>query len=135
MWQSGTGPLDWATGVVLPLFKKGGKRVCSSYRGIALHSLPGKVYASVLERRIWLTVKPQIQEDVISSEIFSHEEFLRSQIFPVTYKEYQMVINAIPSGILQLIKGPSERQETKKVDFTFFNNCINIMSHHCNNKH
>ncbi|KAI3360198.1 hypothetical protein L3Q82_014517, partial [Scortum barcoo] len=40
------------TGVVVPLFKKGDRRVCSNYRGITLLSLPGKVYARVLERRI-----------------------------------------------------------------------------------
>ncbi|KAK3511395.1 hypothetical protein QTP70_007230 [Hemibagrus guttatus] len=44
-WRSGTVPLDWATGVVVPLFKKGDRRVCSSYRGITLLSLPGKVYS------------------------------------------------------------------------------------------
>ncbi|KAK3554501.1 hypothetical protein QTP70_024406, partial [Hemibagrus guttatus] len=51
-WQSGTVPLDWATGVVVPLFKKGDRRVCSNYRGITLLSLPGKVYSRVLERRV-----------------------------------------------------------------------------------
>ncbi|KAK3512519.1 hypothetical protein QTP70_015647, partial [Hemibagrus guttatus] len=51
-WQSGTVPLDWVTGVVVPLFKKGDWRVCSNYRGITLLSLPGKVYSKVLERRV-----------------------------------------------------------------------------------
>ncbi|KAK3517356.1 hypothetical protein QTP70_004695 [Hemibagrus guttatus] len=51
-WQSGTVPLDWATGVVVPLFKKGDRRVCSNYRGITLLSLPGKLYSRVLERRV-----------------------------------------------------------------------------------
>ncbi|XDV31040.1 hypothetical protein PO909_033817 [Leuciscus waleckii] len=51
-WQSGTVPLGWQTGVVVPLFKKGDRRVCSNYRGITLISLHGKVYARVLERRI-----------------------------------------------------------------------------------
>ncbi|KAK3521648.1 hypothetical protein QTP70_014696, partial [Hemibagrus guttatus] len=51
-WRSGTVPLDWATRVVVPLFKKGDQRVCSNYRGITLLSLPGKVYSRVLERRV-----------------------------------------------------------------------------------
>ncbi|KAK3561572.1 hypothetical protein QTP86_010655 [Hemibagrus guttatus] len=51
-WRSGTVPLDWVTGVVVPLFKKGDCRVCSNYRGITLLSLPGKVYSRVLERRV-----------------------------------------------------------------------------------
>ncbi|KAK3545105.1 hypothetical protein QTP70_000615 [Hemibagrus guttatus] len=62
-WRSGTVPLDWATGVVAPLFKKGDQRVCSNYRGITLLSLPGKVYSRVLERRVRPLVKPRIQEE------------------------------------------------------------------------
>ncbi|KAK3510818.1 hypothetical protein QTP70_022736 [Hemibagrus guttatus] len=62
-WRSGTVPLDWATGVVVPLFKKGDRRVCSNYRGITLLSLPGKVYSRVLERRIRPLVEPRIQEE------------------------------------------------------------------------
>ncbi|TWW75358.1 hypothetical protein D4764_13G0000200 [Takifugu flavidus] len=40
VWTSGAVPLDWQTGVVVPLFKKGDRRVCSNYRGITLLSLP-----------------------------------------------------------------------------------------------
>ncbi|XP_065326048.1 NACHT, LRR and PYD domains-containing protein 1a allele 5-like [Pelmatolapia mariae] len=49
--RSGAVPLDWQTGVVVPIFKKGDRRVFSNYSGITLLSLPGKVYARVLERR------------------------------------------------------------------------------------
>ncbi|TWW73510.1 hypothetical protein D4764_15G0009040 [Takifugu flavidus] len=42
-WTSGAVPLDWQTGVVVPLFKKGDRRVCSNYRGITLLSLPDDV--------------------------------------------------------------------------------------------
>uniref|UniRef100_A0A3B4FLA9 Reverse transcriptase domain-containing protein n=1 Tax=Pundamilia nyererei TaxID=303518 RepID=A0A3B4FLA9_9CICH len=62
-WRSGAVPLDWQTGVVVPIFKKGDRRVCSNYRGITLLSLPGKVYARVLERRVRPLVKPRIQEE------------------------------------------------------------------------
>ncbi|KAK3561961.1 hypothetical protein QTP86_019076, partial [Hemibagrus guttatus] len=62
-WRSGTVPLDWVTGVVVPLFKKGDRRVCSNYRGITLLSLPGKVYSRVLERRVRPLVEPRIQEE------------------------------------------------------------------------
>ncbi|KAI3361957.1 hypothetical protein L3Q82_012310, partial [Scortum barcoo] len=55
---------DSASGVANRLFKKGDWRVCS-YRVITLPSLPGKVYARVLERRIQPIgpVEPQIQEE------------------------------------------------------------------------
>jgi len=50
--RSGTVPLEWQTGVVFPIFKKGERRMCSNYRGITLLSLPGNVYSRVLERRL-----------------------------------------------------------------------------------
>ncbi|TWW59155.1 hypothetical protein D4764_06G0006850 [Takifugu flavidus] len=56
-------PLDWQTGVVVPLFKKGDQRVWSNYRGITLLSLPGKVYSGVQERRVRQIVEPRIQEE------------------------------------------------------------------------
>ncbi|KAK3526236.1 hypothetical protein QTP70_018714 [Hemibagrus guttatus] len=63
VWRSGTVPLDWAIGVVVPLFKKGDRRVCSNYRAITLLSLPGKVYSRVLERRVRQLVEPWIQAE------------------------------------------------------------------------
>uniref|UniRef100_A0A8C6P1M8 Reverse transcriptase domain-containing protein n=1 Tax=Nothobranchius furzeri TaxID=105023 RepID=A0A8C6P1M8_NOTFU len=62
-WTLGAVPLDWQTGVVVPLFKKGGSRVCSNYSEITLLNLPGKVYSGVLERRVHRIVEPQIQEE------------------------------------------------------------------------
>uniref|UniRef100_A0A8C6P9E0 Reverse transcriptase domain-containing protein n=1 Tax=Nothobranchius furzeri TaxID=105023 RepID=A0A8C6P9E0_NOTFU len=62
-WTSGAVPLDWQTGVVVPLFKKGGCRVCSSHRGITLLSLSGKVYSGFLERKVCRIIEPHIQEE------------------------------------------------------------------------
>ncbi|KAK0151566.1 putative uncharacterized transposon-derived protein F52C9.6 [Merluccius polli] len=46
----GAVPLDWQTGVVVPLFKKGDRRVCSNYRGITLLSLPDRDLQLSLDR-------------------------------------------------------------------------------------
>ncbi|KAI3357216.1 hypothetical protein L3Q82_015670 [Scortum barcoo] len=62
-WRLGTVPLVWQTGVVVPLFKRGPESVFQLHRGITLLSLPGKVYARVLERRIRPIVDPRIQEE------------------------------------------------------------------------
>ena len=51
------------TRVVVPLFKKGDRRVCANYRGITILGLPGKVYSRVLEKRIRPIVEPRIQEE------------------------------------------------------------------------
>ncbi|XP_076740219.1 uncharacterized protein LOC143418639 [Maylandia zebra] len=70
-WRSGAVPVDWQTGVVVPIFKKGDRRVCSNYRGITLLSLPGTVYARVLERRVRPLVEPRIQEEHWTSSLSS----------------------------------------------------------------
>jgi hypothetical protein len=62
-WKTGKTPLDWRTGVVVPLFKKGDQRECSNYRGITLLSIPGKVYSKVLYGRISDVVDRQIQDE------------------------------------------------------------------------
>ncbi|KAI3352271.1 hypothetical protein L3Q82_005173 [Scortum barcoo] len=62
-WRLGTVPLEWQTGVVVPLFKKGDRRVCSNLQGITLLSLPGKVSRQGTERRIRPIVDPWIQEE------------------------------------------------------------------------
>lgn len=59
----GTVSSDWQTGVVAPIFKKGGQRVCVNYRGITLLSFPGKVFAGVMEGILQPIVEPRIQEE------------------------------------------------------------------------
>ncbi|TWW71154.1 hypothetical protein D4764_17G0006370 [Takifugu flavidus] len=59
----GGSALGLADQVVVPIFKSGDQRVCSNYRGITLLSLPGKVYARVLEKRIRLIAEPLIEEE------------------------------------------------------------------------
>lgn len=48
---------------VVPIFQKGDQGVCSIYKGITLLSLPSKVNASVLERKVRLLVEPWLQEE------------------------------------------------------------------------
>ena len=62
-WERGETPGDWQTGMIVPLFKKGDKRVCSNYRGISLLSLPGKVYAKVLEVRSRAMVESRLGDE------------------------------------------------------------------------
>ena len=62
-WKTGRVPLDWQTGVVVPIFKKGDQRECCNYRGITLLSLPGKVYARVLHSRLTEAVDQKIQDE------------------------------------------------------------------------
>ncbi len=63
VWRSRTVPVEWQTGLVVPIYKKGDRRVCSNYWAITLLSLTGEVYSRVLERRLRLIVEPQVQEE------------------------------------------------------------------------
>ncbi len=42
VWQSGTVPLARQTGVVVPLYKKVDRKMCSNYRGSHSSASPGK---------------------------------------------------------------------------------------------
>jgi hypothetical protein len=77
-WDSGEAPLDWQTAVVIPIFKKGDQRDCTNYRGISLLSLPGKVYAKVLERKCRDIVDSKIQDEQCG---FRTGRSTRDQIF------------------------------------------------------
>ena len=51
-WRSGSVPRDWQKALIVPIHKKGSRTKCENYRGISLLSIPGKVYANVLEKRM-----------------------------------------------------------------------------------
>ncbi len=52
-FREGTVPLEWRSACVVPLYKgKGDKFECSSFWGISLLSVVGKVYVRVLVERI-----------------------------------------------------------------------------------
>ena len=53
---------EWKTCTIVPLFKKGDAEVCDNYRGISLLSIPSKILAKVLYRRIEVVVEPQLHE-------------------------------------------------------------------------
>ncbi|KAK3561731.1 hypothetical protein QTP86_012984 [Hemibagrus guttatus] len=112
-WRSGTVPLDWAIAVVVPLFKKGDRRVCSNYRGITLLSLPGKVYSRVLERRVRPLVEPRIQEEQCSfrpspgtlDQLYTLHRVLEgswefAQPVHMCFVDLEKAFDCVPCGIL-----------------------------------
>lgn len=61
-WETGKVPDDWAKAVIVPIYKKGDKKDCGNYRGISLLSVPGKIYAGVLERKLRSIVEKQLDD-------------------------------------------------------------------------
>ena len=55
-------PLDQQTRLMVPIFKKGARKVCFNYQGTTLLRLPEKVYSRVPDRKLQPVVE-QIQEE------------------------------------------------------------------------
>ena len=51
-FRTETIPADWRKGVINPIYKKGEKTACENHRGITLLSHCGKIYSSVVEKRL-----------------------------------------------------------------------------------
>ena len=52
IWHSEEVPKDWRKQLVIPLHKKGTYDDCDNFRGIALLSVPGKVFCRVIQCRL-----------------------------------------------------------------------------------
>ena len=50
--QSGIFPTAWAVAVLVPIFKRGNPEDPNKYRGISLVSNFGKLFTSILHRRL-----------------------------------------------------------------------------------
>jgi len=51
-WNTSNISTDWKRGLVVPLWKgKGDRQDCNNYRGVTLHSVPGKVFARIILNR------------------------------------------------------------------------------------
>jgi hypothetical protein len=60
MWEKETLPVDWKIAYTFPIHKKGDKKVCSNYRGIALLDTTYKVLSYCVLDRIKI-----LAEDVV----------------------------------------------------------------------
>ena len=65
MWKEEKIPIDWARGIIVPIFKDGEKKNVDNYRGITLLSVVGKFFTSILNNRItdWLESNKKIVEE------------------------------------------------------------------------
>ena len=66
-WDSGTVPADWRKAQIVPVHKKGSRIQCKNYWGISLLSVPGKVYAAVLNKRFRVITEEKVLESRVNS--------------------------------------------------------------------
>ena len=52
IWEEEKVPDDWVKQLTVPLHKKGSLKECDNFRGIALLSVPGKVFGWVIQTRL-----------------------------------------------------------------------------------
>ena len=79
-WESSTVPADWRKAQIVPVHKKGSRTQCKNYRGISLLSVPGKVYATVLDKRIRAITEEKVLEE---QGAFRRKRSCIDQIFTV----------------------------------------------------
>lgn len=58
IWATESVPKGWQSQLLVPLHKKGSRTTCDNYRGIALLSIPGKVFAKAILNRL----KPRAEQ-------------------------------------------------------------------------
>ncbi len=52
-WEQSRVPEAWSKAIIVPLYKGKGKREeCNNYRGVSLHSVPGKIYGTIVNERM-----------------------------------------------------------------------------------
>lgn len=67
--------------------------------------------------------------------LLSYERFLLIKSFPITNREFNYVMKAIPDGLLHLMKSHLQYQEALRIEPLLMINGIDIMTTKCNNKH
>ena len=63
VWRTGVAPEDWQRAILVPIHKKSSRRKCGNYRGISLLSIPGKVFARILNDRVRLMTDNRLLEE------------------------------------------------------------------------
>ena len=60
IWKNEQMPQNWKNANIVPIFKKGSRKICGNYRGISLLSIAGKIMARIILNRISEKITPNI---------------------------------------------------------------------------
>ena len=61
-YRQETVPAEWQRSVINPIFKKGDKALCENFRRISLLSHCGKLYSTIIERRLRAHIEGRLGE-------------------------------------------------------------------------
>jgi len=60
IWKHEKIPCEWSEGILCPIYKKGYRKQCNTYRGISLLNITYKIFAILLYNRLSKTIEPEI---------------------------------------------------------------------------
>jgi sorting nexin-29 len=60
LWKQEKIPCEWSEGILCPIYKKGDRKQCNSYRGISLLNITYKIFAILLYNRLSKIIEPEI---------------------------------------------------------------------------
>ena len=63
IWEEKQWPDGWMEGVIMKILKKGALRNCNNWRGITLLSVPSKILAKLIIKRISEAVDQQLRQE------------------------------------------------------------------------
>jgi hypothetical protein len=64
IWTENNIPEDWYKGIIIPIYKKGGRKQCGNYRGTTLLCQTFKIYERILANQIIKEIKGQLAEEL-----------------------------------------------------------------------
>uniref|UniRef100_A0A3B3HNI1 Reverse transcriptase domain-containing protein n=1 Tax=Oryzias latipes TaxID=8090 RepID=A0A3B3HNI1_ORYLA len=90
-----------------------------------------------LFKQNWIDKKIIYVSDLFDENgtILDYGRFLNKMCFPVTSKEFNGVMKALPSGLIQLMTSHLKYQDASKIDSSLMINGIDILNKKCNNKY
>ena len=63
IWRCKKVPADWKKGIIVKIPKKGKRTDCNNWRGITLLSVPGKILAKIIYKRICTAVDDHLRQE------------------------------------------------------------------------
>jgi hypothetical protein len=63
VWNTENVPDNWGESIIVPIFKKGDKRLCENHRGISLTPVITRILASIILRRLTAARETDIREE------------------------------------------------------------------------
>ena len=78
IWEEEVIPEDWTKGIIIKIPKKGALNDCNNWRGITLLSVPSKILAKIIIKRISKAIEEKLREEQAG---FRRERGCTDQIF------------------------------------------------------